>query len=70
MFKLDKLLSSIVLASIVGAVVAAIGGMVAKPDAEALNFLLGLIAASGFLIALAVALGVIANINRPDKSED
>jgi type III secretory pathway component EscS len=70
MFKLDKLLSSIVVASIVGAVVAAVGGMVAKPDAEALNFLLGLVAASGFLIALAIALGVIASISRSDKTED
>jgi hypothetical protein len=70
MFKLDKLLSSIVVISLVGAVVAPIAGMIAKPGPGSLNFMLGLVAAAGFLVALALALGVIANISRSDKTDD
>jgi hypothetical protein len=68
--KLDKLLSLIVVASLAGAVAAAITGIVAPRDMGTLHFLLGLVAASGFLIALAIALGVIASISRSDKTED
>ena len=52
MFKLDKLLSFIVVASLVGALLAPIAGMIAKPGPGATQFMFGLIAASGFLVAL------------------
>jgi hypothetical protein len=62
MFKLDKLLSFIVVASLVGAVLSPIAGMIAKPGPGATQFMFGLIAASGFLVALSISMGVIANI--------
>ena len=62
MFKLDKLLSFIVVASLVGALLAPIAGMIAKPGPGANQFMFGLIAASGFLVALSLSLGVIASI--------
>ncbi|MCA8912838.1 MAG: hypothetical protein KDB82_14130 [Planctomycetes bacterium] len=71
MFKLDKLLSFIVVASLVGALLAPIAGMIAKPGPGATQFMFGLIAASGFLVALSLSLGVIVNIaqSKRDSSD-
>lgn len=64
MFKLDKLLSFIVVASLVGAVLAPVAGMIARPGPGASQFMLGLVAMAGFLIALVLALGVVVNISQ------
>lgn len=68
MFKFEKLISFVVLASLIGAVLAPIAGMVADPRSpKTLNFMLGLVAASGFLIALALAMGVLVSAAKPTK---
>ena len=69
MFEFDKILSFVVLASLVGAVLAPVAGMVAKPGPGATQFMLGLLGGAGFLIALALAMGVIANNTRA-RNED
>lgn len=69
MFKFDKLLSFVVLASLAGALVSAGAAVLARPGIGADKFMLGMIACAGFLIALALAMGVIANNTRA-KSEE
>ena len=68
MFKFDKLISFVILAAFVGAVLAPIAGMVADPkSAKTGNFMLGMVAASGFLVALAVGLGVLVMASKPPR---
>ncbi|MBZ0136696.1 MAG: hypothetical protein K8I27_10015 [Planctomycetes bacterium] len=69
MFKFDKLLSFVVLASLVGALVSAGGAILARPGPGAEKFMQGMIACAGFLVALALAMGVIANTSRARNDE-
>lgn len=69
MLKFDKILSFVVLASLVGAIASAIAAIVARPGPGAEKFMQGMIACAGFLIALALAMGVIANNTRAKSDE-
>jgi multisubunit Na+/H+ antiporter MnhB subunit len=69
MFKFDKILSFVVLASLVGAVVSATAAILGRPGPGTEKFLQGMIACAGFLIALALAMGVIASNIRSRDDE-
>jgi hypothetical protein len=64
MFKIDNLLSFIVIAAAAGAILTPIIALLSNPTADAQMFMVGLCASAGFLIALALALGVIVNISQ------
>lgn len=69
MFKFDRILSFVVVASLAGAVVSAFAAIIARPGPGAEKFMLGMIACAGFLVALALAMGVIASNTRA-RAED
>jgi hypothetical protein len=67
MFKFDKLISMVIVLSLVGVVLTPIIAITIQPRPGAPEFMLGLVATAGFLIAMAIGLGVLVLASKSAK---
>jgi hypothetical protein len=67
MIKFDKLISMVIVLSFVGVVLSPLLTIGMQRNPAANEVMLGMIATAGFLIALALAMGVLVSAAKPNK---